>query len=121
MKLDKSGLILVAGAAAVLYMVVKKSTVTSVPGASGGQGAIGANAGGFWGNVINNVAGNPSTAGSVAMPGIGGLTLFSNGSYSDGTVYSVPGQVTVNSQTGQVNESPFSGMYNLMSPGTYGF
>jgi hypothetical protein len=122
---DKSGLLIVAGAALVLYMVVKKTTVAGVGSpTAGGQGGIAANASGFWGNVINNLGGTVAPqmqTGGQYVPGYFGMSLFDNGSYSDGTTYTVPGQVSYNSDTGKVTESPFSGMYNLLAPGTYGF
>jgi hypothetical protein len=125
---DKQGLILVAGAALVLLMVVRKSTSQATGAApASGQGAIGAAAGGFWGNVINNMAGGAkagapmSTAGQYYMPSLLGISEFGNGTFSDGVTYTDPGQVAYNSNTGQVTESPFSGMYNMFAPATYGF
>jgi len=123
MKLDKTGLILVVGAAAVLYAVARKSTKVGAP-ASGGQGAIGSSAAPFWSNVISNIGGAPiattgATAGGMQLPG--GVTVFGNGTFDASGIYVDPGQVTYNSQTGQVQESPFSGMYNILAPNTYGF
>ena len=125
MKLDKSGLLLVGAAAVVLMMVVKKSTPAGAPAASG-QGGIGASASSFWGNVINNIGGAPvaTTAADATglMPGQSpsGVRLFGNGTFDASGIYVDPGQVAYNTQTGQVQESPFSGMYNLLSPATYG-
>jgi hypothetical protein len=120
MKLDKNGLLLVAGAAAVLLLVVKKSTPAGAP-AQAGQGAIGANAASWLSNAINNLGGSPSMNSSFQGSTIGGLTLFPNGTYSSGGIYVDPGQVTYDSNTGRVTESPFSGMYNVLAPATYGF
>lgn len=120
MSLDKNGLLLVAGAAAVLLLVVKKSTPAGAP-ASGGQAAIGANAASWLSNAISNIGGTPSANTSFQGSTLGGMTLFPNGTYSSGGTYVDPGQLTYNTQTGAVQESPFSGMYNVMSPGTYGF
>ncbi|PMS38472.1 hypothetical protein [Trinickia symbiotica] len=121
MKLDKTGLLLVGGAALVLYMVVKKSTAGAP--ASSGQPAIGAGASSFWSNVINNLGGKPvattaANVGGLSMPG--GVTLFGNGTFDANGMYVDPGQLTYNTTTGQVQESPFSGMYNILSPATYG-
>jgi hypothetical protein len=127
MKLDKTGLMLVGGAALVLMLVVKKSTGTGLGlPATNGQGAIGANAASFWSNVINNVSGNPVATTSSNAWGIGqvsplGVATFGNGTFDAGGIYVDPGQLTVNQNTGQVQESPFSGMYNILAPGTYGF
>jgi hypothetical protein len=126
MKLDKTGLMLVGGAALVLLLVVRKSTGGSAFGMPATQGAIGANAASFWSNVINNVAGNPVATTSANATGIGqisplGVATFGNGTFDAGGIYVDPGQVTVNGNTGQVQESPFSGMYNVLSPATYGF
>ncbi|UEP45643.1 MULTISPECIES: hypothetical protein [unclassified Burkholderia] len=123
MKLDKTGLILVVGAAAVLYAVARKSTKAGAP-TSGGQSAIGSGAAPFWSNVISNIGGAPvtttgATAGGMQLPG--GVTVFGNGTFDAGGIYVDPGQVTYNSGTGQVQESPFSGMYNILAPNTYGF
>lgn len=123
MKLDRNGLLLVGAAAAVLLIVVKKSTVAGAP-ATVGQGAIGANAASWLSNAINNIGGAPvatTSANSGWLPQIGGVTLFGNGTFDSSGIYVDPGQVTYNSKTGQVQESPFSGMYNILSPGTYGF
>jgi hypothetical protein len=127
MKLDKTGLMLVGGAAIVLLLVVKKSTGAGLglPAASG-QGAIGANAASFWSNVVNNVSGNPVMTTAANSWGIGqvsplGVATFGNGTFDAGGIYVDPGQLTVNGNTGQVQESPFSGMYNILSPATYGF
>ncbi|MDR5739490.1 hypothetical protein [Caballeronia sp. LZ016] len=121
MKLDKNGLLLVAGAAAVLLLVVKKTT----PGAPAttGQAAIGANAASWLSNAISNLGGSPVATTSANSWGttLGGLTLFGNGTFSSNGVYVDPGQVTYNSNTGQVIESPFSGMFNVLAPATYGF
>ncbi|WP_250479119.1 MULTISPECIES: hypothetical protein [unclassified Caballeronia] len=127
MKFDKSGILIVGAAAAVLYMVVKQSTAVKAGApATTGQGAIGANASGFWGNVINNLSGGVSSGsqmptGGQYLPGYFGMSLFDNGTFSDGVTYTDPGQVSYNSNTGKVTESPLSGMYNLLAPGTYGF
>ncbi|EMN5130705.1 hypothetical protein RVV79_003832 [Burkholderia contaminans] len=123
MKLDKTGLILVAAAAVVLYGVVRKSTKAGAP-ATAGQGAIGSGASSFWSNAINNLGGAPvattgATAGGQVLPG--GVTEFGNGTFEAGGLYVDPGQVTYNPTTGQVQESPFSGMYNILAPNTYGF
>lgn len=121
---NESGYLLVAAAAAVLLLVVRKS-VPSVAGApaGAGQGAIGANAASFWSNVINNMGGKPTStsAAGLGSPAMGGVTLFGNGTFDVGGIYNDPGQLTYNTQTGAVQESPFSGMYNILSPGTYGF
>ncbi|HDR9360457.1 TPA: hypothetical protein QDB44_006426 [Burkholderia vietnamiensis] len=123
MKLDKTGLILVAAAAVVLYGVVRKSTRAGSP-ATAGQGAIGSGASSFWSNAINNLGGAPvattsATAGGQQLPG--GVTVFGNGTFEAGGLYVDPGQVTYNPATGQVQQSPFSGMYNILAPNTYGF
>lgn len=122
MKLDTSGLLIVGAAAAVLLLVVKKSTPAGTP-ASAGQGAIGANAASWLSNAINNVGGAPAStnAGTSWGSPLGGITLFGNGTYEQAGTYVDPGQVTYNTQTGAVQESPFSGMYNVLSPATYGF
>lgn len=125
MKLDKTGLMLVGGAALVLLLVVKKSTGAGAP-AKSGQGAIGSNAASFWSNVINNASGNPVATTSANATGIGqvsplGVATFGNGTFDAGGIYVDPGQLTINQNTGQVQESPFSGMYNVLSPATYGF
>lgn len=125
MKLDKTGLMLVGGAALVLLLVVRKSTGVGMLAGSG-QGAIGANAASFWSNVINNVSGKPVMTTAANAWGIGqvsplGVATFGNGTFDAGGIYVDPGQVTVNANTGQVQESPFSGMYNILSPATYGF
>lgn len=125
MKWDKSGLLLVGAAAAVLLLVVKKSTPSGTP-ATSGQGAVGSTAASFWSNVVNNLAGSPpSMSSSTSSNGIGqslpgGVSLFGNGTFDVGGIYNDPGQVTVNTNTGQVAESPLSGMYGLLSPATYG-
>lgn len=124
MKLDKTGLLLVGAAALVLLTVVKKSTAAGAPAATSGQGSIGANAASFWSNVINNVGGNPvmtAPAMAVMRGGLPGVSLFGNGTFDAGGIYVDPGQVTYNASTGQVQESPFSGMYNTLAPATYGF
>jgi hypothetical protein len=121
---NASGLLLVGAAAAVLLLVVKRSTPAGTPGAGGSaQGAIGANAASFWSNVINNVGGRPTStsAAGLGSAGMGGLTMFGNGTFDVGGIYVDPGQVTYNTQTGAVQESPFSGMYNILSSATYGF
>jgi hypothetical protein len=123
MKLDRNGLLLVAGAAAVLLLVVKKSTVAGAP-ATAGQGAIGANAASWLSNAINNLGGAPvgtTSANSGWSSQIGGVTLFGNGTFDAGGIYVDPGQLTYNTKTGQVQESPFSGMYNILAPATYGY
>lgn len=123
---NASGLLLVGGAAAVLLLVVKRSTSASTAGApttGAGQGSIGANAAGFWSNVINNLGGRaPATTGanSIGTSLAGGVTLFGNGTFDVGGIYNDPGQLTYNTQTGAVQESPLSGMYNILAPGTYG-
>jgi hypothetical protein len=125
---DKQGLLLVAAAALVLFMVIKKST----PGVSGaatqtGQGGLGAAASNFWSNVINNTAGGAKTGSKMATdgqyfaPSLLGISEFANGTYTAGSTYVDPGQVTYNTQTGAVTESPFSGMFGLGPTGTYGF
>lgn len=124
MKLDRTGLLMVGAAAVVLYAVVKKTTGASGAPTTAGQGGIGSGASSFWSNVINNLGGNPTaTTGAnsigAAMPG--GVTLFGNGTFDASGLYVDPGQLTYNSQTGQVQESPFSGMYNVLAPATYGF
>lgn len=126
---DKQGLLLVAAAALVLLFVVKKSTAGATGGAATqtGQGGIGAGAASFWSNVTNNLSGGAksgtamATGGQYYNPSLLGITEFANGTYTAGSTYNDPGQVTVNNSTGAVQESPFSGMYNVMSPATYGF
>lgn len=121
MKLDKNGLLLVGAAAAVLLLVVNRST--GIAGAPVGQGAIGANAASWLSNAINNIGGKPvgTTAGNSAWTSMGGVTLFGNGTFDASGMYVDPGQLTYNTKTGQVQESPFSGMYNVLAPATYGF
>ncbi|KVC68557.1 hypothetical protein WT10_32685 [Burkholderia stagnalis] len=124
MKLDKTGLLMVAGAALVLLAVVRKSTAAAGAPASGGQGGIGSGASSFWSNVVNNLGGSQvattsATAGGQLLPG--DVRVFANGTYEAGNMYVDPGQLTYNAQTGQVQESPFSGMYNILAPNTYGF
>ncbi|WP_042301732.1 hypothetical protein [Paraburkholderia kururiensis] len=124
MKLDKTGLLMVAGAALALYLVVKKSTGAAVGAPAGsGQAAIGSNAASFWSNAINNLSGSPvvptfKTSLGPQLPG--GVTLFGNGTFDASGMYVDPGQITYNTQTGQVQESPFSGMYNIIPNATYG-
>lgn len=125
---DKQGLILVAAAALVLLLVVKKSTAATTGAApKSGQGGLGASAASFWSNVTNNLAGGAKagaampTDGQYFAPSLLGISEFANGTYTAGPNYVDPGQVTYNTQTGAVNESPFSGMFNVMSPATYGF
>jgi hypothetical protein len=122
MKLDKNGLLLVGAAAAVLLLVVRKSTPAGAP-ASAGQGSIGANAASWLSNAINNIGGNPvaTTSGNSMGFGFGGVTLFGNGTFDANGIYVDPGQLTYNTKTGQVQESPFSGMYNILPNATYGF
>lgn len=125
MKLDKTGLLMVGGAALVLLLVVKKSTGAGSPTKSG-QGAIGAGASGFWSNVIGNLGGKPAATNSGSANGIGvtlpgGVSLFGNGTFDAGGIYVDPGQLTYNTQTGAVQESGFSGMYGILSPVTQGF
>jgi len=74
---------------------------------------VGSGASSFWSNVINNIGGQPAatsqaTSGWQQVPG--GVNLFGNGTFSAGGTYVDPGQLTYNAQTGQVQESPFSGM-----------
>ncbi|MCX5545693.1 hypothetical protein M3A49_40830 [Paraburkholderia sp. CNPSo 3076] len=124
MKLDKTGLLLVGGAALVLALVVKKSTGAAAGAPTqNGLGSIGSGAASFWSNVVNNVAGSPvaTTSGnSMARVQLGGITEFSNGTFDASGVYVDPGQLTYNTNTGQVQESPLSGMYGILSPATYG-
>ncbi|CAB3726231.1 hypothetical protein [Paraburkholderia rhynchosiae] len=124
MKFDKSGLLLVGAAAAVLLLVVNRSTMgaAGAPAASG-QGAIGSNAASWLSNAINNLGGNPAatTSGNSGWTSMGGVTLFGNGTYDANGIYVDPGQLTYNTKTGQVQESPFSGMYNVLAPATYGY
>jgi hypothetical protein len=123
MKLDRNGLLLVGAAAAVLLVVVQKSTPAGTP-ATAGQGAIGSNAASWLSNAINNLGGKTvgtTSANSGWLTAPGGVTLFGNGTFDASGLYVDPGQLTYNTQTGQVQESPFSGMYNILSPGTYGF
>jgi hypothetical protein len=125
MKLDKSGLLLVGAAAAVLLLVVNRSTAGAVGApTSNGQGAIGSNAASWLSNAINNLGGNyvPTTsanAGAQVLPG--GVTLFGNGTFDIGGTYVDPGQLSYNTKTGQVTESGLSGMYGIFAPATYGF
>jgi hypothetical protein len=124
MKLDKAGILMVGAAALALYVVVRKSTGATGAAATGGQSAVGSGAGSFWGNVINNLGGSPvatTGANSIGLSMPGGVTLFGNGTFDAGGIYVDPGQVTYNTQTGAVQESPFSGMYGILSPATYGF
>lgn len=123
MKLDRNGLLLVGAAAAVLLIVVRKSTPAGMPAASG-QGAIGSNAASWLSNAINNIGGKPvaTTSGNSGwFSAPGGVTLFGNGTFDANGLYVDPGQLTYNTKTGQVQESPFSGMYNVLAPATYGF
>jgi hypothetical protein len=124
MKLDKSGLLLVGAAAAVLLLVVNRSTAAVGAPTSNGQGAIGSNAASWLSNAINNLGGNyvPTTsanAGAQVLPG--GVTLFGNGTFDIGGTYVDPGQLSYNTKTGQVTESGLSGMYGIFAPATYGF
>jgi hypothetical protein len=121
--MDRNGLLLVGAAAAVLLLVVNRSTSAGSP-VSSGQGAIGANAASWLSNAINNLGGKPvaTTSGNSGwLTAPGGVTLFSNGTFDANGLYVDPGQLTYNTTTGQVQESPFSGMYNILSPATYGF
>lgn len=125
MKMDKNGLALVAAAAVVLLFVVRKSTAAGAPAAAG-QGSVGANAASFWSNAINNIGGRavapvPTTSTGVGAPSVAGVSLFGNGTFDASGIYVDPGQVAYNPQTGQVQESPFSGMYDVLSPATYGY
>jgi hypothetical protein len=124
MKLDKSGLLLVGAAAAVLLLVVNRSTAAVGAPTSNGQGAIGSNAASWLSNAISNLGGNyvPTTsanAGAQVLPG--GVTLFGNGTFDIGGTYVDPGQLSYNTKTGQVTESGLSGMYGILAPATYGF
>ncbi|WP_322005226.1 hypothetical protein [Paraburkholderia tropica] len=127
MKLDKTGILLVGGAALVLALVVKKSTVAAQGAApKNGLGSIGSGAASFWSNVVNNVAGSPvatsaSNATGMGMVLPGGVSIFGNGTFDASGVYVDPGQVTYNTNTGQVQESPLSGMYGILPNATYGF
>ncbi|CAG4928250.1 hypothetical protein [Paraburkholderia saeva] len=124
MKLDKNGLLLVGAAAAVLLLVVNRSTAM-VAGAqpTSGQGSIGSGATSWLSNAINNIAGKPvvTTSATAGGQSVGGVTLFGNGTFDASGMYVDPGQLTYNTQTGQVQESPFSGMYGLLAPATYGY
>ncbi|WP_250479014.1 MULTISPECIES: hypothetical protein [unclassified Caballeronia] len=124
MKLDKNGILLVGAAAAVLLLVVNKTTGVAGAPAKTGQAAIGSNAASWLSNAISNLGGNPvptTAANSWAQSMGGGLTLFGNGTFDIAGTYVDPGQLTYNTNTGQVTESPFSGMYNILAPATYGF
>jgi len=123
MKLDKNGLLLVGAAAAVLLIVVNRSTAMAGAPAASGQGAIGSNAASWLSNAINNLGGKPvaTTSANSGWSSMGGVTLFGNGTFDAGGIYVDPGQLTYNTKTGQVQESPFSGMYNVLAPATYGF
>lgn len=124
MKLDKTGILLVGGAALVLMLVVKKSTATAGAATTNGQAGVGGGAASFWSNVVNNLAGSPAAVTSATTIGrsqLGGVTEFGNGTFDASGVYVDPGQVTYNTNTGQVQESPLSGMYGILSPATYGF
>lgn len=124
--MDKNGLMLVGAAALVLLFVVRKSTAVGARAAIG-QGSVGANAASFWSNAINNIGGLravapvPATATGIGAPSMAGVSLFGNGTFDASGMYVDPGQLAYNPQTGQVQESPFSGMYNVMSPATYGY
>jgi hypothetical protein len=125
MKLDRNGLLLVGAAAAVLLLVVQRSTAKPAGApTSSGQGGIASNAASWLSNVINNVGGNPSAttaanSNAYALPG--GVTLFGNGTFDIGGTYVDPGQLTYNTQTGQVTENALSGMYGILAPATYGY
>lgn len=124
MKLDKSGLLLVGAAAVALLLVVKKSTPVGSPATTTGQASVGANAASWLSNAINNLSGYPvpttvPTGTWVNAPG--GVTLFGNGTFDASGIYVDPGQVTYNTKTGQVQESPLSGMYGILPNATYGF
>ncbi|MFM0741793.1 hypothetical protein PQQ51_31570 [Paraburkholderia xenovorans] len=124
MKMDRNGLLLVGAAAAVLLLVVNHSTKPAGAPATNGQGGIASNAASWLSNVINNVGGNAgattaANASAYALPG--GVTLFGNGTFDIGGTYVDPGQLTYNTQTGQVSESALSGMYGILAPATYGF
>ncbi|RQQ65544.1 hypothetical protein [Burkholderia stagnalis] len=122
MKFDRNGLLLVGAAAAVLLIVVRKSTVAGAP-TQAGQAAIGSNAASWLSNAISNIGGNPvmTTGANSLGTTMGGVTLFGNGTFDAAGIYVDPGQLTYNTKTGQVQESPFSGMYNVLAPATYGF
>lgn len=125
MKMDKNGLLLVGAAAAVLLLVVNRSTAKPAGApTSNGQGGIGSNAASWLSNAINNIGGNPAatvsgTSGGQQLPG--GVTLFGNGTFDIGGTYVDPGQLTYNTQTGQVNENALSGMFGILAPATYGY
>lgn len=119
-----SGVLLVGGAALVLLLVVKKSTARAGAPATSGQGSIGSGAASFWSNVVNNVAGSPvgvTSATNIGRSMLGGVTEFGNGTFDASGIYVDPGQLTYNTNTGQVQESPLSGMYGILAPATYGF
>jgi hypothetical protein len=125
-KADTSGLLLVGVAAVVLLFIVNRSTQAAATGvptsapsmypAGSLQGLLGSNASSFLGNLLN-AANTPITP--IANTPI--AQLWGNGVFQVGDQLTDPLQVSVNTDTGAVSESPFSGMYALLSPLDMGF
>jgi hypothetical protein len=127
MKLDKSGLVMVAGAALVLYMVVKKTTVVAPTGTTQGNAAPGANNASFFSQWIAAATGATPAQGT-AMPTSGeyipGIAQFGLQTFGNGSTLSSSGQVDIggtpiaNLSTGTIMPGA-GGLYGL-SP-TYGY
>ncbi|MGD1324386.1 hypothetical protein ACNHE5_05535 [Pandoraea pnomenusa] len=115
------GLILVAAAAAVLFMVIQKTKPANASAMardpSGGLSGIGVSVAPFWSQVG---ASQPYGGNSFAD-----ITSFANGTFTTGNgTFVDPGQVTV-TPGGKVTESPFGSVYqdmfNVLPSPTYGF
>jgi hypothetical protein len=126
MKLDKSGLVMVAGAALVLLMVVKKSTGTA-PSTTAGAGAPGANNASFLSQWIAAATGaTPASGSSMATGGeyIPAPMQFGLQTFDNGSTLAANGQVDLggipiaNLSTGTIFPGA-GGQYGL-SP-TYGY
>ncbi|EON15323.1 hypothetical protein [Pandoraea sp. SD6-2] len=110
------GLLLVAAAAAVLFMVIQKTKPANASAMaqdpSHGLSGIGVSVAPFWSQV-----GSAQPYGNNSFADI---TSFINGTYSVDGTFVDPGQVTV-AASGKVTESPFGGVFGVLPSPTYGF